>query len=358
MKKLFAFLLIGGITLILITCAKEYSFEGGKGGAAFIFAGAPGQCTQSTVSGDFYADTLLTPNNTVSLMVDVTAPGAYNISTNTNHGISFSVSGNFVDTGIQKITLTGVGIPDTIGAVVINIPGNTGCSFTINVVDAAPADFVLSGSPDNCTNPDIKGDYVAGTDMVSSNTININVTVNKTGPYTVTTDTVDGISFSASGRFTATGNQQITLKGSGKPDEPGIEYFTLKAAASRCTFPVRIINSPPWATYVLESGYGVPYSTCICTVNGDYFSNTPLSTPQAVEMRVYVSEPGNFTISTERINGMMFSLTGTFTAGGAQYVTLEGSGTPVNPGTYTFIPEIVGPAPIGGNTCAFDVTVH
>jgi len=82
----------------MITCVKEYSFEGGKGGAVFTFVGAPGECTQSVVSGNFYIDTPLNSNNTVTLTVDVTTVGSYNISTNTVHGISFSATENFSDT--------------------------------------------------------------------------------------------------------------------------------------------------------------------------------------------------------------------------------------------------------------------
>jgi hypothetical protein len=216
----------------------------------------------------------------------------------------------------------------------------------------------LSGSPNDCQNPDIKGDYVAGTSLVGSDTVSIDVTVNSVGPYSVATDTVDEISFSASGKFTATGNQKITLKAHGTPADPGIEYFTVKAGASVCAFPLRIINGPPLATYVLESGYGTTNAICINTVNGNYSSNTPLSTKNTVKMQVYITEPGKFTISSERINGMMFSLSGTFTNKGDQFIYLNGSGTPINPGSYTFIPEIVGPAPLGGATCTFNVAVQ
>jgi hypothetical protein len=358
MKKLPALLLLPACAMLLITCAKEYSYEGGKGGAEFIFIGAPGECTQSVVSGNFYIDTALTGGNTVSLTVDVTISGSYNISTSTIHGVSFSSTGNFSDTGTQKITLTGAGTPDTTGAIIFNIPGSTGCFFTINVINAPPADFTLSGTPNDCESPEISGDYVAGTLMRSDNTIGIDVNVNGIGAYTVTTDTVDGISFYAAGKFDATGDQKITLKASGLPSEPGIEYFTVKAGNSQCTFLLKVINAPPLATYVLESGYGIPNAICIHTVNGNYSANTPLSASNTVRMQVYISEPGRFTISTERVNGMMFSFTGTFTVKGDQSVELAGKGTPINSGNYTFIPEIIGPAPLGGETCAFDVEVQ
>jgi len=55
---------------------------------------------------------------------------------------------------------------------------------------------------------------------------------------------------------------------------------------------------------------------------------------------------------------MTFSYSGVFTSPGAQVVILKGSGTPMTAGTYTFIPQIVGPHPLGGETCAFNIEVQ
>ena len=43
---------------------------------------------------------------------------------------------------------------------------------------------------------------------------------------------------------------------------------------------------------------------------------------------------------------------------GDQYVTLTGTGTPVNKGAFTFIPNIVGPHPLGGEACGFVINVQ
>ena len=68
--------------------------------------------------------------------------------------------------------------------------------------------------------------------------------------------------------------------------------------------------------------------------------------------------PGNFTIATNTINGMMFSYTGSFITTGSQDIILYGTGTPVMPGNYIITPEIVGPHPLGGQACSFFVTVN
>jgi hypothetical protein len=75
-------------------------------------------------------------------------------------------------------------------------------------------------------------------------------------------------------------------------------------------------------------------------------------------MSVYVQQTGNFTIQTSKVNGMVFSASGNFSSTGSQYITLTGSGTPVTAGSFTLIPQIVGPHPLGGESCAISVTVQ
>ena len=57
------------------------------------------------------------PANTVDIaaiqpiQVNVTVPGPYNFTTNTNNGVVFSASGTFTTTGTQTVNLIGTGIP-------------------------------------------------------------------------------------------------------------------------------------------------------------------------------------------------------------------------------------------------------
>ena len=41
-----------GCLLLLVTCVKEYSYEGGKGTASYSFSGAPDACTGAVVAGN------------------------------------------------------------------------------------------------------------------------------------------------------------------------------------------------------------------------------------------------------------------------------------------------------------------
>jgi len=47
-----------------------------------------------------------------------------------------------------------------------------------------------------------------------------------------------------------------------------------------------------------------------------------------------------------------------FSVLGEQTVVLSGSGTPSAAGNYKFVPAIIGPAPLGGNYCGFNVNVQ
>jgi len=364
MKKLISvsvvlFALLTGLSL-LTTCRKEYSYEGGpkKGSAIYTLSGGGGICSGSTLSGDYIKGKALADTSTIQLEVHVDSIGTYSISTNTNDGFHFASNGTFTDTGTQYVILTATGTPGAVGDFTFSASATVPCTFTVTVTNAPviQAVYTLTGTPDTCQNFAVHGNYIAGKAMDIANTVDVYVNVTAMGAYSLKTDTLDGISYSATGTFTATGIQKISLQASGTATDPRNLTFTPKINASHCTFNVAVINPEPLATYVLESGYGNP-NPCIYSVSGNYSTQSPLGTTNTVTIKVFVTVLGNFTIATNTVNGMEFSHTGTFTTLGSQVVILTGSGTPVAAGTFSFAPQIVGPAPLGGQTCAFNVQV-
>jgi hypothetical protein len=344
--------------VLFITCTKEYSYEGGKSGgtAVYTLSGAGATCTGAVVNGKYYNDVALGSGNTIQLQVNVTTTGTFTLSTNTVNGIYFSASGSFTNTGLQSIILSGTGTPVADGNFSFTTPTVSGCSFMVTV-DKLIAAYTLAGAPGDCTKPVLNGYYISGKDLAATNTVDLTVNVTSVGAYTLKTDTLDGISFSASGIFTTTGIQTVSLAGTGTPLAARYLVFTPQLAGSACTFPLTVANPEPVATYVLESGFGNP-NPCTYTVSGNYVANSQLTTANYVSVRVYVTVVGNYTIATNTVNGMMFSHSGIFTATGNKDVILEGSGKPAAAGTYLFTPEIIGPHPLGGETCAFNVTVN
>lgn len=93
-----------------------------------------GNCMSDTATGTYERGTPLNSTNTVMVNVNVQFPGLYTITAGPKNGMTFHASGSFVSTGVQPVILTGVGTPDTSGAITFVMEGDTStCQFTINV---------------------------------------------------------------------------------------------------------------------------------------------------------------------------------------------------------------------------------
>jgi hypothetical protein len=79
----------------------------------------------------------------------------------------------------------------------------------------------------DCTSTAINGTYISGTTLNTSNTITIDVLVKVIAPYTISTNTTNGYSFSATGIFPNLGINTITLTASGTPITNQTDTFTI-----------------------------------------------------------------------------------------------------------------------------------
>lgn len=335
--------------LLFLSCDKEKSYETpSKTTSTFTLGGSPGSCTSATLAGNFIKGAALSASNTVTIEVTVTEKGSYNITTDTLNGYYFTGAGTFLSTGVQDIVLTAKGTPAVSGTDDFTlIPGNNipGCMFSVTVLDKAPAPavYTLSGSPSTCSSFTVNGSYGKDLALNSSNTVAVNVNVTTAGTYTIKTDTISGMYFSATGIFTSTGAQQVILKANGKPTATGNLVFTVKTGSSTCTFTVAV--SGP-STYTFSGGSG----NCTGAVlSGTYTASTSLTSANTATIQVNVTTPGAYSISTNTANGISFSASGTFTTTGLQNVILTGSGTPTAEGSNTFT--------LNSNGCSFSVTV-
>ena len=327
------------------------------GTAVYTLIGAGGNCTGPVLNGSYIAGNSLQSTNNILLQVDVTTTGTYAVSTSIANGVQFAAAGNFTTTGLQTIKLIGSGVALSSGTFPYNPPVGLGCTFfvTFSAPGEQIASFTLEGDPGSCSNFVSNGTYASGTALSSNNTAEVYVNVISVGAYSINTDTLDGISFSKSGKFTATGIQKVILQGTGTPSYPDNLVFTPSSGTSGCTFNVTVTTPQPPATYVLESNQD---GTCTgYSVSGNFYTGTRLTTTNTMAVKVTVTALGNFSIRTNTINGITFSYTGAFITLGNQIVVLTGSGTPAASGTFRFVPQIIGPHPIGGETCTADVTV-
>ena len=205
------------------------------GPATFTTSGAPGGCTVATVAGLYTTLAPLSSSNTVTVQVNVTKIGAFTISTNSVGGMLFSKTGIFTATGVQNIVLDGSGQPTTIGSNTFKV-GPSGCAFAITVY--GPAGYTFSGAPGTCTVAMVAGTYTSGIALNGGDTVTVQVNVATVGAYTISTDTVGGIFFSAIGIFTTTGIHTVVLKGSGTPAIAGTNTFTLNSVG--CKFSLNV----------------------------------------------------------------------------------------------------------------------
>ena len=181
----------------------------------------------------------------------------------------------------------------------------------------------------------------------TSNTALVNVNVSVPGSYDISTTTVNGISFSASGNFGAAGPQSVVLTASGTPAASGTFNFPVAGSNSSCSFSVTFDPAAPPAVFTME---GAPGNCTAVVLSGSYVVSVPMSAANTASMNAVVSTPGMYSITTTAVNGVTFAASGLFTTTGTQTVTLVASGTPAATGVFDY--------PVTGNasTCPFPVT--
>lgn len=71
-------------------------------------------------------------------------------------------------------------------------------------------------------------------------------------------------------------------------------------------------------------------------INGTYKAGVATTESNTVNLKVSVSTIGTYAVSTETVNGIIFSGSGTFTSTGVQTIILFANGTPTIAGTYVY----------------------
>jgi len=107
--------------------------------------------------------------------------------------------------------------------------------------EGGTAEFSLLNTNGSCTNPVIAGNYVRGSALGSSNTVQLQAYVTAAGRFSLQTDSRSGFLFTATGSFSDTGIQTITLVATGKPDSAGDFIFTPELEAG-CSFGIHVTD--------------------------------------------------------------------------------------------------------------------
>ncbi len=353
MKILKAVLPLLVLFLWISSCQKELSFDGSGASIGTFKKDGNGNCLPITVNGIYKADSTLTIDNFVDVQVMVTNPGTFNISSDTINGYSFSKTGSLVN-GLNTIRLYAKGKPTLVETNTFTLTyGNSQCSFIVTVIgsNTGTAVFTLGSALGVCTGASVAGIYKAGTTLDASNTLTVQVNVTTIGTYILGGVTTNGFAFGATGVFTITGLQNVTLNGTGTPTAAAISPVIVSNIASTCTFPITVLpagggGGTP-AVFTLD---GSPNTCAAPTINGTYTQGISMAATNTVSIKVNVTTIGTYNITTTAINGVTFALAGTFTVTGAQTVLLKGTGTPTAAGLFNFTPNT------GNNSCSFPIT--
>ncbi len=225
------------------TCSFSITVFGAGGGfgtALYTLGGSPGNCSISSINGNYVVGLAMTPTNKVEMGVNVSTIGTYIITGTAVNGVTFSATGVFTNPGIQNVFLSASGTPTAAGVFTYPVNnGPTNCNFSITYTTVITnATYALSGFPNNCTAATINGTYTAGTALLPANNVVINVNVTSPGNYSIATTMVNGISFSATGTFNITGPQQVILNGTGTPTVAGAFIYPLTGGGNSCQFSV------------------------------------------------------------------------------------------------------------------------
>jgi hypothetical protein len=337
--------LLALLAIVIFSCQKEMSLEQpGTPAEGSLQADVSGDCLPKTVNGVYSVGTaLVSTTNTITVDVNVTRTGTYTITTDTVNGYYFRGVGIFTNTGNNTVTLRGNGTPfqNGINNFAVSFDG-TVCDVQVTV--ASPAVFTLVGAP-TCTAPTIAGTYGLNVPLTTANTVTLNVNVTTVGAYTITT-TYQGMTFSRTDLFTATGAQTVVLNGTGTPTTAGANVVPITVGASTCSFTITVAAAGV-GTLGVTAGACTP-----ATVNGVYTSGVVLDpATNTVSIEVNVTTAGTFSITTNTVAGFSFAFNGILSTTGVQTVTLQGTGTPSGTGAQTFT------VTLGASTCTFSVTV-
>ncbi len=330
--------------LIFCACQRELFFENDTQilTAQFQFVKTGDSCSLPLINGKYQQGQPMNDSNRIGLKVKVSRPGNYLINTNVSNGVYFKDSARFTDTGIQHVTLKGFGTPESFGRFLYK---GAACGFnvTYNSNDInTNAVYNIDGSPGNCNGALVEGNFITGGGLDSaSHGITLQVQITQTGNYSITSDTINGISFRATGKFNQPGNQAVRLTGSGIPLAAGIYNFNVSSGSGTCSFSVQVSSTAPRAGGVFDCNEAA--------ISGVYQQGTALGNNNTIILPVSVITAGSYSISSIYTNGCVFSGEGFLTTGN-QVILLTGTGIPPDSGTFII------PIKWSNDSCAVEIT--
>ena len=146
---------------------------------------------------------------------------------------------------------------------------------------------------------------------------------------------------------TAIGNNSITgtFTGTAQDSSGNLKQITLGKFTSKIKLTGGGSSGGATGTLGATAGACTPVTT-----GGTYTQGIALVASNTITIQVTVISAGTYTISTNNVNGVVFSTSGTFTTTGVKTLTLTGAGTPVSSGIQNYT------LTFGTSNCTFPIT--
>lgn len=299
-------------------------------------------CEGTTIQGTYTQGQSLTGANTITLSLDVSQPGSYNILASAN-GMTFFGKDEVTDAGINTVVLTGIGTPSVMGATVV--------VFTFNDTDCAAVLDVQSGValPTTCgTAGALVGSVTVGNPISGATIPLTGITYTAGTLYSLNTTASNGISIASptSGNL-GTSPASLSIELSGTPVLAGLTTISYAInSKTGCTLTVPVATGTGMASAVV----------CTGTLAGTYQAGTAMTAANTKVVTLTVTTAGNFNLRTATVDGVYFASGLVTLALGSQAVTLTAVGTPAAPGTYAY-PILVSNTAATTVTCSFSVVM-
>ena len=256
------------VSVLLDTTAPGATTPSFSAKKDFATGSAPSSVALGDLNGDGRPDLVVTNNqsNTVSVLLDTTAPGATTPSFATKVDFATGATPSFVAIG----DLNGDGMPDVVvadailGAGTISVLFNTTAPGATTPTFASKVDIATGSEPVSLALGDLNGDGRLDVAVANEGSSTVSVLINTTSPGASTPSFATKVDLATSTRFVAFGD----LNGDGVPD-------LAVANASSNTVSVFFNTTAPEATTASFSSSvafstGVePFSIAVVDLDGD-----------------------------------------------------------------------------------------
>lgn len=280
------------------------------------------------LSGNYVQNVAMSGTNTKAITITVNNPGSWTVNTGAVNGVTFAGANTFGGTGTQTALLTGIGTPVSTG--VFNYPvslAGQSCNFNVTY-------GLLS---QNCAGiVNTMPTYLVNGTTYNTGSVSLPFTAGNGTAYGVTTlGPSSGLTLTrVAGTYDAGGGTVVyNLSG----------VYSGAAGASVAFFlPEGCGVSAGLATYHSPD--------CSGALAGVYQAGIPCTSSNTKTINLNFSAPGFYSFNFGGPNGVNFIGSGFVSTPGIHAITLTGTGTPLNQGTFTYT------LGFGVQSCSFLVT--